>query len=504
MSNRLERQQEYARMLEGRTEEQLHDLSRGLVLHDLYYLLVYICNRDDMRRDWIFDRCMEVQRNPNQYLDLWAREHHKSSIVTFGLNIQDMLYDPEITIGLFSVTRPIAKKFLYQIRQELSENFKLKWLFSDILFDEPFKQAPKWSLDDGLIVKRQGNPKEATIEAHGLTDSMPTGRHYQIRVYDDVITEKHVTNPDMITKSTENWELSLNLGSAQIVPRYGIADIERYIGTRYHFNDPYKTIMDRHVAIPRLYPGTKDGTVDGEPVLWTREFMQKKRRSMGSYTFSTQILQNPLADEAQGFKREWLKFWKAQHLTGLNLYLLCDPASAKKKQSDYTAMAVVALGPDKNTYVVTLLRDRLNLNERTRMLIYFHREFQPIAVGYEKYGKDSDIEHIEYVMDEENYRFNIYPLGGKVQKNDRIKRLIPDCENGQFYLPHQCLRVNYEGKQEDLTKVFINDEYEPFPVALHDDLFDCVSRIKDPDLNAQYPKVKAKKKINRRRTAKVV
>jgi predicted phage terminase large subunit-like protein len=479
--------------------------ARPLILNDLYFLLAYICGRDDLKKDWLFDRCMEVQANPNGYLDLWSREHYKSTIITYGLTIQDILWDPEITIGLFSVTRPNSKKFLYQIRAELSENEDLKLCFPDILYDKPYSEAPRWSLDEGLIVKREGNPKEATIEGHGLTDSMPTGRHFKLRVYDDVITEKHVTNPEMIQKATENWELSLNLGSAQPTKRYAPkVDLERYAGTRYHFNDPYKTIMDRKVAKVRLYPGTADGTVDGDPVLWTPEFMAKKRRSMGSYTFSCQILQNPIADEAQGFKVEWLNYWKAQHFSNLNLYLLCDPASEKKKTSDYTAMAVLGLGPDKNTYVITMVRDRMNLTERARMLMYLHREYSPIAVGYEKYGKDSDIEHIETVQAQQNYRFGIIPLGGTMKKEDRIRRLIPDCEQGRFYLPSQCIQRNWEGQQEDLTKVFVNDEYEPFPVGLHDDLIDCISRIKDEDLGAVYPKLKKPSRKLRRRDARVV
>jgi hypothetical protein len=56
-----------------------------------------------------------VQAAPNGYLDLWGREHGKSSLITFGLTIQDILNDPEITVGIFSYSRPIAKAFLRQI-----------------------------------------------------------------------------------------------------------------------------------------------------------------------------------------------------------------------------------------------------------------------------------------------------------------------------------------------------------------------------------------------------
>ncbi len=504
MSNREKREAEYDQLLASLPERALWTTMRHLVLTDLYFLLVYVCGRDDLRHDWLFERCEEVLAEPNFMLDLWSREHYKSTIITFGLTLQDILSDPEITIGIFSVTGSNAKKFLNQIRQELGNNSLLKWLFPDVLYEKPYRQAPKWSDDKGLIVQRKSNPKEATVEAHGLTDSMPTGRHFHIRVYDDVIDERNVTSPEMIQKARNSWELSLNFGSSRIVPKYGKADIERYIGTRYHFNDPYHTLLERNVATPRYHPATDNGKIDGNPVFWTQELLQKKLENMSRYNFSCQMLQNPVADEQQGFNRDWLKFWKADHISNLNLYLLCDPASQKKKTSDYTAMAVVGLGPDGNAYVVTMLRDRLNLTERTDWLLYLHRTYSPLAVGYEQYGKDSDIEHIEYVMERENYRFPITALGGKVKKEDRIKRLIPDCENGRFYLPFQCLHTNYEGRQEDMTKTFIDQEYVPFPVGLHDDLLDCIARIKDPELRTVYPMPQKAKPIRRDRSARVI
>ena len=44
---------------------------------DLFLLLVYGLNRKFCDTDWFFDRCREVQRNPDGFIDLWAREHGK-------------------------------------------------------------------------------------------------------------------------------------------------------------------------------------------------------------------------------------------------------------------------------------------------------------------------------------------------------------------------------------------------------------------------------------------
>ena len=102
-------------------------------------------------------------------------------------------------------------------------------MFPVFFWDNPHRDAPKWSEDDGIVLKRAGNPKESTIEAWGLVDGQPTSKHYRLMVYDDVVTKDSVTTPDMIRKVTEAWEASLNLSVED--------GAVRYIGTRWHFAD---------------------------------------------------------------------------------------------------------------------------------------------------------------------------------------------------------------------------------------------------------------------------
>lgn len=445
---------------------------------DLFFLLVYVLGRRDADNDWVFERCREVQASPDGHLDLWARGHYKSTIITFAQTIWDILNDPDITVGIFSHTRPIAKAFLRQIKREFETNEQLKALFPDILYANPYAESPKWSEDEGITVRRSSNPKESTVEAWGLVDGQPTSKHYRLRVYDDVVTRESVTTPEMMAKTTEALQLSYNLAAKD--------GAERFIGTRYHFNDTYRTVMESGTATARLYPATIDGKVDGEPVFFDRETLATKRRNMGPYVFGAQMLQDPTADEKQGFKREWLRF-AAVSQRGHNLVILVDPASKKKKDSDYTAMWCVGMGPDKKLYVHDMLRDRLNLTERASTLIAWHRKWQPVAVGYEEYGAQADIEHIEYQMNEENYRFEITRVGGTMAKPDRIRRLIPWFEQGRVYLPPKLAKTNYEGREVDLVQSFINDEFVPFPVGTHDDMMDALARITEPNLPVKWP-----------------
>ena len=460
---------------------------RWLILNDLYFLLRYGCRRHDIERQWLFDRCREVQADPNGYIDLWSRDHYKSTIITFGLTIQDILNDPESTFGFFSHTRPIAKAFLRQIKQELENNIFLQGLFPEILFENPQRESPKWSEDEGITIKRQSNPKEATIEAWGLVDGQPTSKHYKTLVYDDVVTQESVSTPEQIDKTTKSWELSLNLASAD--------SKKRYIGTRYHFNDTYAEILKRGSATARIHPATEDGTAEGTPVLLTEKLLAEKRRDMGIYTFASQMLLNPVADQSQGFKRDWLRFHREADSGSMTKYMLVDPANAKRKRSDFTVIFVVGLGQDSNYYILDIVRDRLNLTERAKTVFDLHRKWKPLKVGYEQYGMQADIQHIKEKQDRETYHFEIVPLGGNMGKLDRIRRLIPLFEAGRIYLPESLNRTNYERKTEDLVQVFINDEYLSFPLMVHDDMLDDLARITDEDLQTDFPEEKADKSV---------
>ncbi len=478
----------------GRREGKLTQVVRVLVLADLYYLLVRVCGRIDLLpcvsrpgfidNQFMFDRCREIEGNPDGYLDLWAREHGKSSIITFGLTLQNILQNPEITIGIFSHTRPIAKAFLRTLMREIENNRALHSAFPDILCGTDIRQYQKFSEDDGVIVKRKTNPNEATIEAWGLVDGSPVSKHFQILLYDDVVVKESVSNPEMIAKTMTAMEQSYNLGTTP--------GIKRMAGTRWHFSDAHRTVIDRRTFKPREYPGRVGGTEDGESVYWDEATHLEKRAAQGPYTYAAQILLNPKADAAQGFRREWLRKYQRIQPSTLNWYLCFDAASSKKKGSDYTAGWAIGLGKDGNYYCVPEVRDRLNLKERGDRLFELHRRYKPKQVRYEKYGLMSDIEHYQSRMEHENYRFTITEVGGQTSKQDRIRRLIPLFEAGRIWLPQSFNVTDWQKTTVDLVHSFIEEEYDPFPVGLHDDMMDALARICEPDLKLAWPKEEVK------------
>ena len=452
-------------------EEHNHAAMRELCLTDLYFLLRYGFGRKDVDNQWLFERCREVQANPDNMLDLWAREHYKSTIITFALTIQEILNNPEITVGIFSHTAALAKEFLKQIKSELERNQNLKNWFPDILYNSPQKESPRWS-EDGIVVKRKTNPKEATVEGWGVVQGQPTGKHFSLLIYDDLVTRESVSTPEQIEKTTDALALSYNLGAH--------GGKRRFIGTRYHFSDTYKTLIDRGTVNARVFAATDDGSASGNPVFLTPERLQEKYRDMGIFVFGCQMLQNPIADNSQGFKREWLRHYSGE-LPRCNWYLLVDAANSKRKGSDYTSMWAVGLGEDGNYYCIPEVRDRLNLTERCARLISLHRKYNPLQVRYERYGMGGDIAYIKLEQERLAYRFDIIEVAGSTSKPDRIKRLVPLYEDGKIYHPESHFITDFEGKVRDLIHDYIEEEYTAFPVPLHDDMMDALARIQETE-----------------------
>lgn len=475
---------------------------RALCLEDRFYLLVKVLGRADLLHPWLYDRCREVEREPDGYLDLWAREHYKSTIITLGGGIQELLRDPNLCIGIFSHTKPIAKAFLGQIKRELEANEALKAAFPDILWGNPHDEAPSWSLDGGLILKRTANPKEASIEAHGLVDGQPTSRHFGLLIYDDVVTKESVSTPEQVQKTTESWELSDNLGKE--------GGRKWHIGTRYSYADTYEVILKRGVK-SRIYPATKNGKIDGELVLFSPQTWAEKIEFQGD-TIYAQMLQNPLAGKQRMFDIEDFREYEVRPEI-LNCYLLIDPARSKKKDSAKTAMALVGVDYAGNKYLLDGYNHRMDLMERYQRMkeLYSKWVFAPgvqsLRVGYEEYGAQADFDYFRERMAVEKVSIPIdelnWPREGDGSKIDRVQRLVPDLKNHRIYLPYPTddKRLTSTQRQfqeqgighriarpikrmDDQRKIYdlsedLKIQAHYFPFGSYKDLIDALARIYD-------------------------
>lgn len=478
----------------------------------LYFLVRFVLScsewvdddgRPMMARPFALKLCNEVQADYNGVLDIAARGHFKSTIKTLALPIQVLLNAPETTIGIFSYTRALSKKFLNLIKVELEQNQFLQALSWDyargkqLFWSDPAKEAPTWSQLEGLVINRSGNSKEASVEAWGLIESMPVGRHFRLRLYDDVVVPETVNTPELVQKAVSALSMSQALG----MPGGQVT----YTGTFYAHSDPHCELLRQGVRL-RLNPcyeilSLVRDEIDGQithleldperPVLFTRQELGDYVKGFLPKEIGTQMYCDPRAGEVTGFEEDWIQEYEESPdriARGANVYILVDAANSKKKGSSYTAMWVVALRSDGNYYIVDGVRDRLNLDERTEALFRLHRKWQPYEVRYEKYGMMVDIPHIKSVQERESYRFRIREVGGSTSKDDRIERLVPLFAQGKFYLPIQMRKKRIDGTKYDLIREFKSEELLRWPACTYKDMLDSLARIAEPDLPVRFPK----------------
>jgi hypothetical protein len=481
---------------------------RGLCLYDRYFLLVQIFGRQDMLHPWLYARCREVEREPDNYLDLWSRFHYKSTIITYAGTIQEVLKDPDLTVGIFSHVKAIARGFLAQIKRELEGNVKLKELFPDILYENPERQSPSWSVDGGLIVKRHTNPKEPTISGWGLVDGQPVAAHFRLRIYDDVVVKESVSTPEQVTKTTEAFDVSANLGTE---------DGRRWmVGTRWSYADTYAEIIKRNTCKVRLYPATDDGTFTGKPVLWSDAFNEKMKWDQTEPIYACQCLQNPLAGSQKMFDVEDLQVYEVRPET-IAVYILIDPARSKKTDSDNTAMVVVGLDYAANKYVLDGFNHKMDLQERWQNTARLYQRWkqttgvQAIYVGYESFAAQADLDYFHEQQNLTKLHFPIvelaWPREGGGSKIDRVQRLGPDMRSHKIFLPYATDDKNLTAAQRKMSQGYDyriarkikrkdqnNETYDLaeqlksqifyFPYGGKKDLVDALSRIYDMEPRA--------------------
>jgi hypothetical protein len=215
-------------------------------------------------------------------------------------------------------------------------------------------------------------------------------------------------------------------------------------------------VLERKSMKPRIYPATDNGKLDGRPVFLSQERWDQIKRDQRS-TVSAQCLLNPIAGNEATFNIEMLTAYDIFPAV-MNVYILVDPSKGRTRTSDRTAIAVVGVDGGGTKYLIDGYRHRMKLSERWAYVKALkekwekHAGVQLVKVGWERYGKDAEIEAIEDMQLRENNLFEIEELNtprqGGHSKNDRIERLEPDFRQGRFRLPSLVYHPDAGGRSQ--------------------------------------------------------
>lgn len=459
---------------------------RQLLLDDLFFMVCFGMGIEKANHPFVVQRCKDVQDGPvTDTLDVWARYHFKSVIITQAETIQYHLKHPDHCTGIHAYVRPAAKAFLRSIKNLLEQSDLLKACFPDVLWGNPSVEAPKWSEDDGLVFKRgSSSRKESTIEAWGLTEGMPTGRHFERNIFDDIETDDIKDSADMLDKVYSKFEMAGNLGTGSD------QDVVRVIGTYYSHFGPIVRIGEKKYddGSPmyhlRVIPGSVDGTKDGEPVLVEPKTWAKLKQSLH---FNSQQLCNPTPVTDIRLDKRYLKPIDPKFIPrDVFKFMVLDQAGGDetdKQSKDLWSYAVIGVQPclddigQSNIYLLDVEADKMSHSEGINGVVTMYLRNGIIQqMGVEKVGLSTTEIHISNALRSRGRRLSL-DAGNLVllkpsgrSKERRVEAALQwPLNNGKVFYSTDIPQRYIEAIREEMDK---------FPF-FHVDILDAIAYVYD-------------------------
>lgn len=416
------------------------------------------------------DLCKFVQDDrKKKKLILMPRGHLKSTLITIGYSLHQIVNNPNIRILILNATWQMAVDFLTEIKRHLQSNETLINLYGELA-----NEAEEWSQDRITLKRKDQNIKGPTVWATGVESNL-VGSHPDLIILDDVVNRDNIETRESIEKVILRYKDALDLlepGGQLIV-----------IGTRWAEGELYSWLMDKEsgasvqydVMIKRAYEGdllTGEGFVPLWPEKFTQEELKERLAGKGWYEFSAQYLNNPVPDEDATFKKSWFQRFDLEEIRGKDLtkIITIDPAISLEKEADFTAMVVSGIDIFGNIYILDIVRGHYTPNQIINKIFELNNMWSPKEIGIETVAFQKALAYT--LREEMKNSHKVVPIRElKTQdrsKDQRIKGLQPSYENGKIF-----------HRNGHPMTVYLEDELSKFPRGRHDDIIDAESYMLD-------------------------
>lgn len=444
---------------------------KELAAKSLYFLCTqFLGYKDwDNGKDGVHDDVERFLRKPaRKKALLLPRGHLKSSMVTIGFVVQNILKNPNIRILIGNGVWDIARTFLSEIKAQL-EGSQLKYLFGEF-------QSARWNADE-IIVKQRTKPlKEPTVMTTGV-EAETTGGHYDIIILDDLTGLQNSQTLEQRAKTKRFRRSMINL----LDPGGLLVEV----GTRWHLDDTFAEIFEKEsryydvmikkvvengrLIFPKHFakkfdPVRKDWAPVSDPTCM--DYIEHLKASMPLDEFAAQYENYPFSVEHQLFKPEMFKYWNDRP-QNLHTVMCVDLAISEARTADYTAIVTLGMDKDWKIYVLDYIRGHWSKpSEIVDNIFQMRAKWKPHVVGMEINGFQRLLKSAteEGMRNRKDY-FSIEPIrtGPEKSKEERIKTLEP------FYRRGDAVHAAWmKGKELEV-------ELQTFPKSKTMDLMDAAS-----------------------------
>lgn len=402
-------------------------------------------------------------------LILIPRGHLKSTLITIGYSVQQIVNNPNIRILILNATWQMAVDFVSEIKRHLTSNQQLIDLYGDLTVGRE-----EWSQDRFTLHRTDTGIKGPTVWGAGI-DSNLVGSHPDMIILDDVQNRDNTTTREQIEKVILRYKDALDLlepGGQLIV-----------IGTRWVEGDLYSWITDKEgqitksydVMIKRAYEGSIETGEDFNslwPEKFTKEELQDRLREKGWYEFSAQYMNNPVPSEDADFKKEWFQYYDIEDFRGkqMKTVLTIDPAISLNKDADYTAMVTTGIDAFSNLFIKDIVRKRMKPSEIIDAIFFQYELWHPQMIVIETIAYQKALAYALREEMQKRHRFlPIYEVNTQEKSKDqRIRGLQP------LYMGKKVFHRN--GIPQN---IYFEEELLTFPRGRHDDMIDAFSMSLD-------------------------
>lgn len=256
-------------------------------------------------------------------------------------------------ILIISASEGKAIDFLRTIKRELENNKLLISYFGQL-------KSKKWS--DGHIITRTG----IEVQAKGAGGQI-LGYRPNLIVLDDIEDEDSSASSEQLDKRRKFifkscYNSLAKTGRNQII----------WIGTilnhlclinEYFENDSFNWVK-------RKYKAYKDGVEEAGhelwPELWNHDALQERKAEIGSYFFSTEFMNDPVANDKAPINAAQIKYWDVEPNelpSNLPAVIVMDPAYSEDEKADPKGIALISIDTRNRRYLEQLILTHVPQNE---------------------------------------------------------------------------------------------------------------------------------------------
>ena len=314
------------------------------------------------------------------------RDHGKSRYIGFRA-AWHITKHPDCRILYVSATANLAEKQLKFIKDILTSDIHRRY-WPEMIHPEEGKRE-RWTVTEISVdhpLRKEEGIRDPTVFACGVGAST-TGMHFDVIIKDDLVVPENAY--------TEEGRNKVALASSFMASLAGADSKVWVVGTRYHPNDLYKSLLEMEEDVydeegevidkrpvyekfEREVEDRGDGSgqflwpiqirADGKRFGFDRAVLARKRAQYLDRTqFYAQYYNNPNDPGNMRIDRSKFQYYDKKHITNsngywwyrdrkLNVFAAVDFAYSESTRSDYTA--IVVIGIDRDGYIYVLDIDR--------------------------------------------------------------------------------------------------------------------------------------------------